>query len=432
MMPLLRRFDHSQQKDFFAFITAKKENSDVIWNSTQKIVNDVKKQGNKALLDWTKKLDGINLSVSDLNVSKEEFENNFVNLEKNLEKATDRAIDNIKDFHRHQTIPSYTHIGQHGEKLTQQVEPIESVAIYVPGGSEGNTPLISTLMMNAIPALLAGCPRIVGFSPPTKNKSLNPNLLYVFKKLGINEVYKVGGAQAISAAAYGTEVIKKCDIIVGPGNDYVTAAKKMVFGDVMIDGVFGPSEIVVIADALSNPSHIASDLISQAEHAGDELSVLLTMDDSFANKVEIEIERSLNGLERKEIIKKSLQQRGAIMLVNDIEEAIEIANQIAPEHLELSFSNPEPYIGKCKAGAIFVGQWTPEPIGDYIAGTNHVLPTNGTARFASPLGVYNFLKRKNIIQYNQKAFDAYVDDAMTLARAEKLTAHLNSLKIRQF
>nr|MCH9662599.1 histidinol dehydrogenase [Gammaproteobacteria bacterium] len=387
--------------------------------------------GDQALLDYTNTFDKVDLSLNDLPVSTKEFSYHVSNIEKNLEKAVDRSINNIKAFHNHQTIPSYTHLGEHGEKLMQQVDPIESVAIYVPGGPGGDTPLISTLMMNAIPAQLAGCQRIVGFSPPTKNKSLNENLLYVFKTLGINEVYKVGGAQAISAAAYGTDTIKKCDMIVGPGNAYVTTAKKLVYGDVMIDGVFGPSEIVIIADESANPSYIASDLISQAEHAGDELSVLLTMNDFFAKKVEKEIEKLLIGLERRELIKSSLKQRGAIMLVDNIQQAIEISNQIAPEHLELSFANPQPHIQKCQAGAIFIGEFTPEPIGDYIAGTNHVLPTNGTARFASPLGVYNFLKRKNIIEYNQKAFDAYSDDAMTLAKAENLTAHLNSLNIRK-
>ena len=382
-------------------------------------------------MDYAQEFDGVSLSIQDLAVSPREIENSVPAVEADVAAAVGVAIKNIEAFHRHQTIPSYTHIGEYGEKLTQKVDAIESVAVYIPGGAGGNTPLISTLLMNVIPAKIAGCKRIIGLSPPTPEKSLNPNLLYAFKQLGIKEIYKVGGAQAIAAAAYGTDTIKQCDIIVGPGNAYVTMAKKLVYGDVMIDGVFGPSEIVIISDGSGNPSFVASDLISQAEHAGDELSVLLTTDSDFANSVEAQVENMLKTLARRDIIAQSLVGGGAIMLVDSLDQAVAISNQIAPEHLELSIKNPHAYIDQVtQAGAVFVGHLAPEPIGDYIAGTNHVLPTQGAARFASPLGVYHFLKRKNIIEYNPEAFAAYAPKAMTLAKAEKLTAHLQSLKIR--
>lgn len=430
-MSLFKRFDSSTLSDFFIHVNNKKQNGQSIYGLVHSIIDRVKKTGNEALFSYTQEFDGVSLSLKDLSLSPEEIEQKSKSVDVSFIEAIDQAISNIKAFHQYQTIDSYTHTGVYGEKLSQKVDPLESAAIYVPGGIGGKTPLISSLLMNAIPAKLAGCKRIVGFSPPMQEKTLNVELLYTFKRLGINEVYKVGGAQAVAAAAYGTQSIDKCDIIVGPGNAYVTTAKKIVYGDIMIDGIFGPSEIVLINDGSGNPVHLASDLISQAEHAGDELSVLLTTDSDFADEVETQVKKILVTLERKDIIEKSLAKRSAVVILKNINEAIDIANKIAPEHLELSLINPHPYVEKInRAGAIFVGDFSPEPIGDYIAGTNHVLPTNGSARFSSPLGVYNFLKRKNVIEYNREAFEAYAPHAITLARAEKLTAHANALEVR--
>ncbi len=392
------------------------------------VINKVRKEGDKALREYSSQFDKVQLK--NLKIDYKERKVNLKN--QTLKKSLEVAITNIQKFHEKQKLEDIHYQGEKGEILKQTITPIEKVGVYVPGGIGGKTPLVSTLLMNVIPAQIAGVKEINVCTPPQSDGSLNPVLLYAAKLLKIKNIFKVGGAQAIAALAYGTESIPRSDIIVGPGNEYVTYAKKMVYGDVAIDGLAGNSEIVILSDGSEKPSYLAADLLSQAEHSGNELVVFVTNQKKHALEVREEVNKQLENAPRKKAITSSLQKRGAIVVFKSWQKIYSLINEIAPEHLALNLKSYDDALKKIKnAGTIFVGKYASEPIGDYICGTNHVLPTNQTARFASPLGVYTFLKRTNFINYNQKAFSTYSPSAISLAESEGLFAHANALKIRK-
>ena len=403
-----------------------------IYNCVVEVVEKVKKKGIEKIFEYTKKFDGVKIDKNSFQITEEEIINAENLVSEQFKKAVDVAVKNIKIFHEKQLLQDIDYTGKYGEKLSQRISSIEKVGLYVPGGAGGKTPLVSSLMMNAIPALVAGCKEIITTTPPREDKTIDPHLLYVCYFLGLKQIFKCGGAQAISAMAYGIEnQINKVDIIVGPGNPYVTCAKKIVYGDVMIDGLYGPSEIVIISDGSENPHYIACDLLSQVEHAGYEMAVLITDNEKHIQEVLQFIEEEKKKLSRHKIIEKSLNSRGLVVLVDKLEDAFLLANEIAPEHLEILTKNKSDKDKIKHAGTIFVGEYSSEPIGDYICGTNHVLPTGGNAKFQSPLGVYTFLKRSNIIEYNQKAFQEYQQYAQQLAITEGLTAHQRALSVRE-
>lgn len=392
--------------------------------TVKRIIDDVRRNGDRALLKYTKRFDRIDLKSPRL--SPERIEEAAKKADKKVIKALKVAERRIRRFHERQRERSW-HFKEDGGLLGQIIRPLERVGVYVPGGSAAYP---STVLMNVIPAQVAGVKEIVVITP-TPDGILNPYVMAAIRMLGIQEVYSVGGAQGISALAFGTETIKRVDKIVGPGNIYVALAKKMVFGVVDIDMIAGPSEILVIADEDARPEFVASDLLSQAEHDPFASAILITDSEALATKVKGEIKDQLKGLKRREIATRSLRRFGAIIITDNLEEAAEIANRVAPEHLELMVRNPRgllPYIKN--AGAIFMGMWTPEPIGDYVAGPNHTLPTGGTARFSSPLGVYDFIKRSSLLEFNKKGFlrlAGYVED---IAEIEGLEAHANSIRVR--
>ncbi len=409
-------------------------NDDSLLKKVADIIRKVKMGGDSVLCKFAREFDGINLTPDQIRFSIKEkhFSENVLRPE--LIEALDKAIENITTFHKLQLPQDIDYRGKYGEKLGQRFTSIDKVGIYVPGGTGGKTPLVSTLLMNVIPAQIAGVEQIVITTPPHDSSDkgdINPYLGYTLKRLGINEIYLSGGAQAIAAMAYGTETIPEVDLIVGPGNRYVNTAKKWVFGKVMIDALSGHSEIVIWAENGARPDWVAADLLSQAEHAGGELVVLVTQDEDYAKKVITEVEKQAEVRERKNLIHSSISKRGAVVLVNSPDQAVEVINYIAPEHIEVLHPQGKKYVKKIKhAGAIFIGEYASEPIGDYICGTNHVLPTNRSARFSSPLGVYTFLKRSNLIEYNDVAFKAYSHSAAILSELEQLTAHKYALEIR--
>jgi histidinol dehydrogenase len=346
-------------------------------------------------------------------------------------RSLNRAVRQIESFHRQQLCTSWINTERPGTLLGQMINPVDAAGIYVPGGMGGETPLVSSVIMGAVPAKVAGVNHIVMATPPTKNGTVNPHLLVAAKKVGIDAVYKVGSAWAIAALAYGTETIPKVDVIVGPGNIYVAIAKKMVAGTVGIDMIAGPSEILIIADHTATPEFIAADLLSQAEHDILASSILVTDSADVAKSVAAAVKEQLRNLSRKEIARQALSRFGTIMIVADLDTAIELANKIAPEHLELQIKDPFAVIGQIhNAGAVFLGDYTPEPVGDYIAGPNHILPTAGTARFSSALSVDAFIKKTSLIRYSRAAFGREADDVIRLAEIEGLDAHANSVKIR--
>lgn len=419
-------------KSFFDHIAVKAAGNN---SSTAKIVSgiltQVLKKGDAALLAFSKKFDGVSLHVPDLRVSRKEIEASDFRVDAPFKSALRQAIKNIRAFHELQKPKQIDYRGEFGETLSFQPMAIEKAGLYVPGGVGGKTPLVSSALMNVIPAQIAGVKRIAVVSPPDEKKSISPFLLYALAELGVEEIYKCGGAQAVGALAFGTKTIPAVDIITGPGNAYVTEAKRQVFGRVKIDGIFGHSEIAVISDGSSDPAFIAADLLSQAEHAGNELVLLITTSESEAKRVNEEIAKQLKSLKRSPQILSSLKNRGAALFVPDLETAFEVSNLVAPEHLEIHIEDAEKYTSLVKnAGAVFLGEWASEPIGDYIAGTNHTLPTGGSARFASPLGVETFLKRMNFIRTTKEAFSSQAYPAMRIAEVEGLDAHRNALAVR--
>lgn len=400
-------------------------------SAVTRILEDVRKNGDQALIKYTNRFDSPDLTTASMKVSRRELDDAPKHVDRSFLRALNRAITQIESFHQQQLDKSWINTKRPGILLGQMVNPVDSSGIYVPGGQGGKTPLVSSVIMGAIPAKIAGVRHRVMVTPPTQNGTVNPHLLVAAKKVGIDAVYKAGSAWGIAAMAYGTETIPKVDVIVGPGNIYVTIAKKMVSGIVGIDMIAGPSEILIIADDSAIPEFIAADLLSQAEHDVTAASILMTNSIKTAKAVVFSVNEQLENLLRKEIAEKSLSKFGTIMVVPDMATAIELSNQIAPEHLELHIGDPFAYIGQIRnAGAVFLGNYTPEPMGDYIAGPNHVLPTAGTARFSSALSVDTFLKRTSLIHYSRSAFEREAGDVIRLAEIEGLGAHANSVKIR--
>jgi histidinol dehydrogenase len=396
-----------------------------------RIIENIRKNGDAALIHYTHQFDSAVVTESSIQVSPQEIEAAVKNIDRTFLRALNRATRQIKAFHQKQLQKSWISTDREGVLLGQLINPVDAAGIYVPGGREGKTPLVSTVLMCAIPAALAGVHRISMVTPPMKNGAVNPHLLVAAKKAGVKDVYKAGSAWAIAALAYGTETIPKADVIVGPGNIYVTLAKKLVSGDVGIDMLAGPSEILIVADDSAVPAYIAADLLSQAEHDPLSSSILVTTSAEISKEVSMALEEQLKTLQRKNIAATALKKYGAILVVPDITTAIGIANRVAPEHLELQIRNPFSIIGKIRhAGAVFVGNHTPEPVGDYIAGPNHVLPTAGTARYASALSVDHFVKKTSLIHYAEAPFKKEAGDIMRLAEVEGLDAHVNSVKIR--
>ena len=403
-------------------------NYDSYAGQVQGILDDVKEKGDEALFGYTLKFDGCALSSDTVQVTKEEIAAAYEKVDDSLVGIIRKALVNIREYHEKQKQYSWFDSKPDGTILGQKVTPLSSVGVYVPGGKAAYP---SSVLMNIVPAKVAGVEKIVMVTPPDKNGEVTPATLVAANEAGATHIYKVGGAQAIAALAYGTESIEKVDKIVGPGNIYVALAKKAVYGHVSIDSIAGPSEILVLADVTANPRFVAADLLSQAEH--DELAsaILVTTSPELAGKVEKEIEGFLQTLSRAEIIRKSLDNFGYILLADTLEEAIDITNNIASEHLEIVTANPFEVMTKIRnAGAIFLGSYSSEPLGDYFAGPNHVLPTNGTAKFFSPLGVDDFIKKSSIIYYSREALQPIHNDIEAFADAEHLTAHGNSIAVR--
>lgn len=397
-------------------------------DKVQAIIDDVRERGDEALFEMTKRFDGADLNVNNIRVTQAEIDEAYTLVDASLIEVIRKAMTNIRVYHEKQRQYGWFDTTTDGTILGQKVTPLESTGVYVPGGKAAYP---SSVLMNVIPAKVAGVEKIVMVTPPGKDGKVNPGTLVAANEAGADEIYKVGGAQAIAALAFGTASVPKVDKIVGPGNIYVALAKKAVYGYVSIDSIAGPSEILVIADETANPRYVAADLLSQAEH--DELAsaILVTTSEKLAGEVQKEIEGFTQVLSRKAIIEKSLENYGHILIASSIDEAVEIANAIASEHLEIVTANPFEVMTKIRnAGAIFIGENSSEPLGDYFAGPNHILPTNGTAKFFSPLSVDDFVKKSSIIYYSREALAAKKDDIIQFAKAESLTAHANSIAVR--
>lgn len=412
-----------------AFLKSNLEDLKKYEEGVAQIGNEVKTRGDQAIFDFNLKFDKAHITRENFLVSPEEIEEAYSLVDDDYIYALEAAIENITAFHEKQLKNSWLDTDEKGNITGQIYRPIERAGIYVPGGTAAYP---SSVLMNAVPALVAGVKEIVMVSPPDARGKMNPYTLVAAAELGLNEIYKMGGAHAIFALAWGTETVRKVDLITGPGNIYVTIAKKMVYGDVDIDMLAGPSEILIVADSKADPVYLAADMMSQAEHDILARSILVTDSSKLIDKVEAELNRQMEYLSRREIIEKSINDYGALVLAADMDEACEVANEVAPEHLELMVENPFDYLSKIKnAGAIFMGKYTPEPVGDYYAGPNHILPTGGTARFYSPVTVDTFMKTSSIIYYSKAGIKASADDIIKLAEVEGLTAHANSVRVRK-
>ena len=424
----IRKF-MTENDDFMKFLESANTSLQEYEEQVAQIGRQIRESGDQAVFDYTLKFDGASIKRDNFLVTDAEIEAAYEKVDDEYIFALGAAIENIWDFHTRQVRNSWMEPDERGNILGQLFRPLERVGIYVPGGTAAYP---SSVLMNAIPAQVAGVEEIIMVSPPNRDGNMNPYTLVAAAELGLTEIYKMGGAQAIFALALGTELVKKVDLISGPGNIYVTLAKKMVYGDVNIDMLAGPSEILIIADKQANPVYLAADMMSQAEHDVLARSILVSDSKDLMAQVEAELKRQLEGMSRKEIIAKSLEDYGALVLTSDIEEACEIANLVAPEHLELMVENPFSILSKIhNAGAIFMGQYTPEPVGDYYAGPNHILPTGGTARFYSPVSVDTFRKSSSIIYYSEEGILEDADDIIKLATVEGLTAHANSVRVRK-
>jgi histidinol dehydrogenase len=390
------------------------------------IINAVRSDGDVALFKFTKEFDGV--SLNQIKVPEEEIERARSKVGEEILDIVSEAAANVRKFHEKQKRNSWMDENGDGTILGQRIIPLERVALYVPGGTAAYP---STVIMNAVPAQVAGVGEVYVVTPPNKDGTMNQIVLATCSILGIENVYSIGGAQGIAAVAYGTESVKKVDKIVGPGNVFVAAAKKIVFGDVGIDMIAGPSEVVVLADSTADPDEVAADLLAQAEHDCNAAAVLVTTDKALARKVRKKIQDFVSNLSRKEIAAESIQRNGAAFVVNKMSEAVELINEIAPEHLEIIADNDWEILGHIRnAGAVFIGRYSPEPVGDYFAGPSHVLPTSGTARFSSVLSVDTFVKRSSVIHYSQKAFERDSKRIQIFAENEGLTAHALSIKVR--
>lgn len=390
------------------------------------ILNNVKQNGDDAVREYTLKFDGH--MPSKFEISREEIDSSPDKCDRDFILALYKAADNIRDFHARQKQQSWLEPKQNGVILGQRIRGLKRVGVYVPGGTAAYP---SSVLMNVIPAKIADVKEIVMVTPPQKDGTANPDILAAAKIAGVDRVFLMGGAQAVAALAYGTQSVPKVDKIVGPGNIFVATAKKLLYGTVDIDMIAGPSEILIVADKSANPKFLAADLMSQAEHDKMASAILLTTSEETANETAKELSRQMQTLERRDIIEQSLNDFGAIIVCKDISEAVDFANELAPEHLELAVENPMEYIGRVdNAGSVFLGHYSPEPLGDYFAGPNHVLPTSGTARFFSPLSVDSFIKKSSFIYYTEPALSEAKDDIIKLAETEGLTAHANSIKVR--
>ena len=418
----IMKYGEVDNKDIFARGTAATSVEDIV----TAIIENVKANGDKALFEYCEKFDKAKLST--LEVSQEEIEEAFNTVEPKFVEIIEKAAVNVREFHSRQVRNSFILNEKDGVVIGQKVLPIEKVGLYVPGGTAAYP---STVLMDSIPAKIAGCREIVMVTPPNAEGKVNPVILAAAKIAGVDRIFKLGGAQAVAALAYGTESVPKVDKIVGPGNAFVAEAKKQVFGMVSIDMIAGPSEILVVADKTCNPKFVAADLLSQAEHDKMASAVLVCDDMDFAEAVSAELERQIPLLPREEIARTSIDNNGKIIVADDLIKAIDIANEIAPEHLELCMDNPFDYLDKIKhAGSIFMGKYCPEALGDYFAGPNHTLPTSGTARFSSPLSVDDFVKKTQYTYYTREALSAVADDVAFFAEKEGLSAHARSATVR--
>lgn len=397
----------------------------------EQIIDAVKTNGDQALISYTNQFDAPTLCIDQLRVTEDEFQLAEEKVGAEFKATLDKAIERIRVFHEHEKEDSWVVTRPDGTITGRLVHPVDSAGLYVPGGVGGKTPLVSSVMMNGIPAAIAGVKRVVMLTPPGKDGQVNPALLVAARKVGIHEVYKSGSAWGIAALAFGTQTIVPVDVIVGPGNQYVTEAKKQVSGRVRIDMIAGPSEVLIIADASATPLFIAADMLAQAEHDPMALAMLVTTSETLAQEVLVALKQLLPQLSRQEVAAKSLADRGVILLVETVDQALDLANDFAAEHLELMVANPYQAMTRIRhAGAIFLGNHSPEATGDYLAGPNHVLPTMGTARFSSALGVETFLKKSSLISYSREALLADADDIQAIANLEGLSAHALSVAIR--
>ena len=392
------------------------------------IIQNVREKRDEAIFEYTLKFDGATIDQDNIRVTEEEIKEAYEQVDPKLLDVIRKALVNIRDYHAKQKQYSWFDSDESGIILGQKVTPLKTVGVYVPGGKAVYP---SSVLMNVIPAKVAGVSNIIMTTPCGKDGKVYPSTLVAAKEAGVDAIYKVGGAQAIAALAFGTESIPKVDKIVGPGNIYVALAKKAVFGYVSIDSIAGPSEIMVLADETANPRFVAADLLSQAEHDEMASAILVTTSETLAEQVSVEVDKFVEVLSRKEIIRKSLDNYGYILVADTMQDAIDTVNEIASEHLELVTKNPFETMTKIRnAGAIFIGEYSSEPLGDYFAGPNHVLPTNGTAKFFSPLGVDDFIKKSSIISYSREALEPVYKDIVQFAECEKLTAHANSIRVR--
>ncbi len=398
---MIKKIKYEREMDLEKELARSQFSYDDVNETVKNILEDVKKRGDKALLEYIEKFDKVKLDL--LEVTNDEIEYAYKTIDEELLEVIKYSHDNIKKYHEKQVRNNFIMSEDNGVILGQIINPIEKVGLYVPGGTASYP---STVLMNAIPAKIAGCKEIIMVTPPNIDGSISPSILASAKIAGVDRIFKVGGSQSIAALSYGTESIPKVYKIVGPGNIYVSMAKKMVYGEVSIDMIAGPSEVLIIADNSANYVHVTADLLSQAEHDKLAACILVTTSEELANNVEKELEKQLKELPREEIARASIENQGRIIIVNNIEEAIYVSNFVAPEHLELAVENPFELLPKIKnAGSIFMGHNTPEPLGDYLAGPNHTLPTSGTAKFSSPLSVDDFIKKSSILYYSKEALE---------------------------
>lgn len=426
MIPMVKT-DGKQEFLLLGQLAARSQEADRrVTESVERILEDVKLRGDEAVEEYTLRFDGTKPLLAP--IRREELKKLAESCDPEVYGAMERAARNIEDFHRRQLQQSWLTTKENGVILGQRIRGLNRVGIYVPGGTAAYP---SSVLMNAIPAKIAGVKEIVMVTPPPKNGGFNPAVMAAAYIAGVDKVHLCGGAQAVAALAYGTKSIEKVDKIVGPGNIYVATAKRLLFGVVDIDMIAGPSEILILADETAEPSYLAADLMSQAEHDPLASAILLTTSEEIARQTKAEIERQITTLSRAEIIRRSLANYGAILVCRDIDEAVDFANRLAPEHLEVMCEDPMSFVGRLdNAGSVFLGKYSPEPLGDYYAGPNHVLPTSGTARFFSPLSVDSFVKKSSFIFYNRPALENARQDIETIAREEGLDAHANSIRIR--
>jgi len=400
-------------------------------NLVEEILAAVQDRGDEAVVEYCRKFDSPSMSVDQLQVTSSEMQEAYDLIDEAFLDTLAKAIDRIHSFHEREMEDSWMQTREDGTIVGRLVRPVDSAGLYVPGGKGGSTPLVSSVLMNGIPATIAGVESRVMVTPPDENGKISPYLLVAAQEIGITQIFKVGSAWAIAALAHGTETIPAVDVIVGPGNQFVTEAKRLVSGKVRIDMIAGPSEVLIVADETGDATYIAADMLAQAEHDPQALAVVVATDEELAKAIPQELEKQLATLSRADIAETAIKDRGVILVVESLEEAIDLANDIAIEHLELMINDPWAQVPMIRhAGAIFLGRHTPEAAGDYFAGPNHVLPTMGTARFASALGVETFLKKSSIISYSEQALQADSEHIQRLAKLEGLTAHANSVAVR--